>query len=342
MRIYGFITLFSVGVLLGACGGGGGGGSDSSFPRSGVEADITAENAELIAASVVAAVDAAGAASLLSGEPGLLLSYQDTENYAVVTVLNRLSAVNDKQYAPTDVNALEFIDVPRERCQVSGFVDISADIQDPAAFVDGFLSVGDEFFTDFDNCNEGDGIVLDGGFDFVVTDFSGNIFGSIELLGLDIDFTRLRITEDGEGVTFDGGINLTSDSRIAGTDITSIDGNSVVVSVPGVKWEQRNFSQSYTESASGYTVEAAGTLETTLFTGSVTYNTDPSFTGPSESDPEAGLLNIYGVDNEYIRLTAIGQGSVTVEVDADGDGQFDGAPINTTWDALDEVLENAI
>ena len=57
------VTIFSLVLVLSACGGGGGGGGNgggSLFDRSGVEADVTAENAELISASVIAAVDESG------------------------------------------------------------------------------------------------------------------------------------------------------------------------------------------------------------------------------------------------------------------------------------------
>jgi hypothetical protein len=336
MKIKTLLALFFASVFLCACGGGGD-GSGSSFQRSGVEADITPENAELIAASTTAAVAEIAAAALLSGESGILLDYRDSSNYMVTIALRALSGSSSEYSAAASLQPLVVIGPDRQQCLISGFITVSADIRDPNAFANGMLSEGDEIFADFQNCNDGEGIVLNGGFDFIVTRFEGNIFGTITALGMDIHFANLRISEDGPSVTFDGAASLLNVD-----EETTISGNTLLLTAQGVAWEHREFTQTTDETGPGYSITAAGMLETTLYIGSITYSTPVPIASTSDSDPETGEMLITGQGIESILLTYLGQGVVQLEVDADGDGEFDSAPIVTTLEALGEVLSNAI
>ncbi len=337
MKIKTLLALFFASVYLCACGGGGGGGSDNSFQRSGVEADITTENAELIAASTTAAVAEIAAAALLSGDSGILLDYRDSGNYMVTSALRALIGSSPDFFAAASVQPQVVIGPEQEQCLVSGFISISADIRDLDVLADGRLSEGDEFFADFQNCNDGEGIVLDGGFDFIVTRFEGNIFGTITVLGIDIQFTNLRISGDGPSVTIDGDASLLNEG-----EETMMSGNTLLLTAQGVAWEHREFTQTTDEAGPGYSITASGMLETTLYVGSITYSTPVPIASTSDSDPETGEMLITGQGIESILLTYLGQGVVQLEVDADGDGEFDSAPTVTTIEALGEVLSNAI
>lgn len=336
MEIKTLLALSFASVYLCACGGGGG-GSDNSFQRSGVEADVTTENAELIAASTTAAVAEIAAAALLSGESGILLDYRDSGNYMVTSALRALIGSSPDYSAATSVQPQVVIGPDREQCLVSGFISISADIRDLDVLAAGGLSEGDEFFVDFQNCNDDEGIVLDGGFDFVVTRFEGNILGTITVLGLDIQFTNLRISEDGPSLTLNGDASLLNEG-----EVTTMSGNTLLLTAQGVAWEHRAFTQTIDETGPGYSITAAGMLETTLYVGSVTYSTPVPIASSSDADPETGEMLITGQGIESILLTYLGQGVVQLEVDADGDGEFDSPPTGTTLEALGEILSDAI
>jgi hypothetical protein len=157
------------------------------------------------------------------------------------------------------------------------------------------------------------------------------------VLGLDIQFTNLRISEDGPSLTLNGDASLLNEG-----EVTTMSGNTLLLTAQGVAWEHRVFTQTIDETGPGYSITAAGMLETTLYVGSVTYSTPVPIASSSDTDPETGEMLITGQGIESILLTYLGQGVVQLEVDADGDGEFDSPPTGTTLEALGEILSDAI
>ena len=90
-----------------------------------------------------------------------------------------------------------------------------------------------------------------------------------------------------------------------------------------------------------YSIDIAGTIDSTILGGSVTFITEQPFVGNdfnvSDEPTEGVLLMTSNFDNSQARLTAQPDGvNVMIEVDADGDGVFE-ETVMTTWDNLDSL-----
>lgn len=119
-----------------------------------------------------------------------------------------------------------------------------------------------------------------------------------------------------------------------GTFTVSLDGKSNTLSGYSVDFSENNQSLDYALSMNG-------TMSSNLLNGSVTFTTLTQFTGVDidNNDPDSGKMKIIGANNSSATLTAIGNGQVTLEVDADGDGVVDANGTDTiAWSALDATL----
>jgi hypothetical protein len=80
-----------------------------------------------------------------------------------------------------------------------------------------------------------------------------------------------------------------------------------------------------------YSTDASGTLATVNLGGSVRYTTTTTFQGIGSDYPSSGVMVVTGAANSSETITAVDSISVTIDVDADGNGTVD-QTINTTWD----------
>jgi hypothetical protein len=215
-------------------------------------------------------------------------------------------------------------------CVVSGSLTMSGDIADPLT-----LTLGDTFTVDADACDDGFGEVLDGSMTMTVSEFTGDLFGNY-LLGMNATLDALQVT------TVDDVISSTGDTAVA-LDTTnnpfvsvSVTGNSMITSSNASTETLSNYSTAQTVDAgqtqSPYTLIASGSVDSSLLSGAVTYSTPVQFQGFDVDYPHMGELLVTGT-NSSVRLVAINNVDVRIDLDNDGNGSVD-EMINTTWAAL--------
>jgi hypothetical protein len=324
--------------LLAACGGGSDGGSVT--PTAAPPATITSANAPAIAASVFNSVqtsadlDDFGSMFVLQGAAvgrnagpgGLYLKFLDS--LAAKTVGVQLQV----ELPPTDVSQELCTNFP------DGSAIISGEVDNPA----GSITQGDRIAADFSNCDFGAGLVLSGGWEITIDSFSPlDLFENPAVtqfqLTLSIDFQNLSVSESGQTYSADGDVATTIDTTVLSTSTVSVSGSRLSLT-DGTRVETLSgysISVSVDESTGDYVLTASGTLEGSLFAGSVTFNTTTPFQGTGFGDPDFGVLEINGANGASITLTA--SNNMTVQIDVvDADGMSE--TLVTTWDELRVLL----
>lgn len=296
--------LVSATALLASCGGGDGGGGGTTA------APLTQQNAEVVAGRVVASVGALEGASDL----GSLFTGLDVGTAA-------------RRSAGLTVNG-------QETCANGGTLTVSATLADPNA-----LSANDQASVAFLNCalDLGASVVFDGAFGFQVAQASGSLGVAPFDVTLLYDFDGLRAVIAGEGtVGIDGGFSarlrsqdgVQSDATITATAIRVSDGAASVILSGYV------FDASKNDATGAFAVTATGTLSSPELGGAVTFDTLVPLTGEGET-PSAGEILITGAGNASVLVRILGETSVELRVDENGDGTVD-TVITTTWQALED------
>jgi hypothetical protein len=150
-------------------------------------------------------------------------------------------------------------------------------------------------------------------------------------LAADIIFSNLQVATDGKQFVADGDATLTAGALVQdNTSLLSVrfSGNSLTLRQANNSAKLSGYLLLKTidplAQTRPYTVQLSGTLATTALGGSVVFNTEQSLQGVGDEPPNSGVLLIQG-NNATLRVTAIGEGKVRLELDA---------TIETTWDQI--------
>jgi hypothetical protein len=312
--------LVAAGILtavVAGCGGGGGGsdGTSDNAPTL----TITTDNGEAVSAAVVS---------------GVLAMFEVTEG-AGGPILGPTASASSVLQKTRDLPGRMF-HVPvqgTEPCAVSGQISLSGDLADPTT-----LTVGDTITANFDNCDDGDGFLIDGRLALTIADVEGDVFTDVFLLALDMDMTSLSVTAEGETVAADGDLAYTLDTLEYPTILTALSGAELNVTQTGRSLTFRNFDQTLEVDAgmvpTTYAAEANGRLRSSTLGGSVDYETTvPIQASGVDNPPNTGEVLVSGADNSQVRIVIVSVETVRLEIDTEGDGVVD-EYIDTTWDAL--------
>ena len=332
-------------AFFAACGGGGGdGGSGTVVPPAGpAQAEITSQNAPAIAAGVA---DVIAGTAQLADISGLNLFLQsavtstgDTVGAAeIVLRLIRLHGATRQL-----IRILVPVGPFTEPCFASGSVTFLSEVQNPPA-----LSPGDSITADFSNCNLGDGVVLNWGFDFIFVSFSQSVADCFvdfictnqNQLTVDVDFRNFLLTLGSETESIDGDARIAIDTTSPPLSTVTVSGSSVTISIGGFSELLSAYSVTLTVNSltDAFVIDGNGTVEIpSLFSGSVTFATPDPFTGIGPADPDSGSLLIEGANGATITLIALNNVDVQLGIDLDGDGIVDDTQF-TTWDTLDALV----
>jgi len=319
------LLVTGAGLVLAACGSSGGDTPPVASPP--VSITIDANNAPLVASVSYGAAQGSGEFGDIEGSLGPLGG-----SPGGVSKLDRAFGAAAKT-APG--NSGSSVPIPEERvmCAIDGWVTFSGAIADPLTPT---LTKDDFFEFFFEMCNEGTGEVTDGRLRSDVTSFSGDLFTSLYALGMKFAFTTLQITEGTEVYTSHGDATVFLDALNLPFAATSISGNSMRVDSNTGSETLTNFSTDVTFDGNffpaPYTMLASGTLDSTELSGVIDYSMDPltKFEGFEGEFPHTGELLVEG-ENSALLLVAEDNVNVTIHVDTNGDGTFDGTPIVTTW-----------
>lgn len=334
-RIYPF--LMSVVVLLSACGGDVSGFVETPQvpppppPPVGGSGELVVNNANSKPAarsaygSTMASIDTGGmvgSGGIASSSPGNLQKAQ------IERTLTQLAA-----RAPLQLEIGPLI----ENCLQSGTMTVSGDLATGLPY-----SVGDTINIDAAACNDGLGEEINGRIEITVTAYSGDIlFGPTYSLGMNVLLTNFEVSTATNVDLSNGDSAVTVDTTGDPLVAMSISGVSLTtVSNAGTEIAS-NFQTAQTVDTSvvagsePYTLAASGTIDSTQLGGEITYSTPVTFQGAGAGYPFAGEMLITGANGATIRLIALTDTTVRIEVDADGDGVVDvGGTEDTTWDDI--------
>ena len=337
-----FTSVFALG--LAACGGDGGDDNDAPPAPPPLEpVEITADNAEEVAGVVVATVGSVtelGDGGILPSQGSGLVSLDSASGEADLPEpdLFKLLAnpLNDFQVAATQSFSFD--------CQVSGRMDIVADIADITGEM---FTRGDTVSVTFFSCDQGDGTLVNGKASMVVVVPVDTEFTPPYNFTFDFTFGDLSVTAEGETVEADGDLRISEATHDNAFFETELAGRVLRVVTGGVREILSGFRLSGTvNTADGnYTIDAGGlnsccaTLGSDRLDGSVKFENTLAFEGIGDEPPFAGVMMITGavaaggVGPSTVELTVLDSVCVELQVDENGDEQVD-ATILTTWESL--------
>lgn len=307
-------------VVLAACGGSG---STPSLPPAGPEpASIDSSTAPLIAGGVASVVVGSGVLDNLGEGPVPL---------PVPTSAGAVAAQSDPDAHPVGRQAMGSI-VPvgpeTENCQVSGSVTVSGDLADPNT-----ISAGDWIRFEFDGCDDGTGALLDGIFQLDFVSISGFETGLVDLV-MDVTLDGFHATENGETSSGHGTVRLAVDTTMPPLSSLAMSTAELATTAGAVSHTLRAYNRTVTIDEGVFpvaaTLEAEGALESSEFEGEVTFETVVPFQASGESYPFTGELLITGANDASIRLIALDEVNVRLEIDVDGDAAVD-VTLDTAW-----------
>ena len=312
-------------TLLAACGGGSddNGGLTGGTPAS-EAATITSQNAPAIAGAVAEVAMGQGVFSSIF-TPDLPIAFGG----AVSPVVKPVFSTAMKTAAPSQLYATT---AGRENCAVSGTVDVQVNVFNPAE-----PSINDSFIFDFENCDDGSGVVVDGGMTITIVTLGGDVASGNFLIGMQIDFTVFAVTENGETTTADGTINIEINTSNPPVTTISVSTSAFVTTSEGTEEVLTGFTVEIIEDASTFpvavTVETSFTISSPTIGGEVTVTTSVALQSSGADYPFVGELRIEGANQAVIVMIALDANTVRLQIDIDGDGAVD-ETTDMSWDEL--------
>lgn len=274
-------------------------------------ATIDANNAAFIAGGVVDAVFTIGGFDdvLVSGATGVM----SRQNNSGQSKVGSLQASGLLRY-------LSSVPIPgtNRPCIFVGGVTVSGEVSDPTT-----LSTGDRIMREFFDCDDGAGQILNGSYEIVINNFSGDLGQGLFNLNATVTFNGFEVTEGQQLTSFIGAATLHLDTSMPPMTRLSISGDSVSVSNNTDSATLMAFQTDVTRNAGvapeAYTIAASGMVSSTLFEGDVFYSTPITFQGSAGDYPFAGELLVAGGAGASVRLIALDDINVRLEIDL-GDG----------------------
>lgn len=304
-RIISLTVLIVAAVLITACGGSSGGGpapAGGNNPPAGTSPTV---------------ISAANSAAIAGAVFNALFTVDDVAGLTNPVALDGATTVDVK--SQSSVAAVD-PDGEIDDCFVSGrfSLTIAPDVLNNV--IAGVLEPGDTFAFGFENCNEGDGLVLDGMFTSTVNAFEGNILTDLFLLDIDVAITEFAVTADGETTTLDADMRVQLDERVAQISQQVISGGSIS-ELGGTSLTDFLITSTIDESGPDliFTTSGSGAMTDADFEGEVIFNTTTTFQSQGLSNPTIGTLLITGADGAFIQLTPIDATQAELTIDL-GDG----------------------
>lgn len=209
-------------------------------------------------------------------------------------------------------------------CAATGFMTLSGNIANPDT-----LSAGDTLRGVFDDCDDGDGVVLNGQLDLLVNNVVGELLldpefglaGAFELT-MTVTLTNLSADDGGDVPTVNGAMSLVLDTRGFPQFSTRVSGDRLAMSSALRSLTVEHFISTLLEDmgVSSFTMTATGRVSGSRYEGYADYQTEEPFVGVLGDNPQQGEMLIQGANNSSVRLIAIDALSVRLEIDTNGDG----------------------
>jgi hypothetical protein len=345
LRVLLAFVLVIAGVVstVGSGGGGGGGlGLDISYPSpnypspdfppnispvDNTSLDITAANAQDVAAAAVQAHDhALHVAAIIGAQvfPGFS------------SVPNLLSS--NSKFELFDAAATTGEPVTGA-CAISGMVTVSGDpMNDPVS-----LSAGDNYIILFAACDDGDGYTIDGSFSLEVLSQDGDPRTDVFALQYGLQGMALTIASGTDSYAASVG---TSSFTLGFSSVTF----PVIVLEHGLaplqlatqtdvySWYNGGYQRLFLDTGLSPVTKlvrtGGSTMKSDFLGGTLDYDTTVSLQATGDQAPVSGEILIYGgPHNGMVRIVIESATSVRLQIDANGDGAVDDYQY-TTWAEL--------
>jgi hypothetical protein len=327
----------AIGVLVG-CGGGGGGGGSAGGGNSVSTAALTSAN------QTIAAQDVSSTALSLFDSSQLALGAVSTRESALYAEaflhLDRLPIY--MRDAVSNATATGVVGSQSYGCPGPNSGSFLASATD--ADNSGTVTAGDSISLTFNNCDSGSGI-LTGSLSFRIDSLSGT-YGVVPYnVGVTMAFGNLGLGATAYSASLLGSITIAGAKSGANDFMQSISTTSLSASATYGNVTRSRSLTSFTASESrtadaNYTYlsnyNVAGRLTSSGFTGTqaVSFSTPTTIVRRgTDMYPYTGVLLISGASNSALRLTVISNSQVQEDLDANGDGTYEGATI-VNWNTL--------
>jgi hypothetical protein len=314
--------LIFIGLGAVACGGGGGDDSPAFVPTAPADdIGITLENGQQIARVAYLAAAQSGDSAGLVGNAGIAAAptevYKPTGEFAKPVQV----AVNQIPFGPEIVP-----------CDVDGEMEVSGNLDNPLT-----LSAGDTIRIEARECDDGQGEVIHGVINFTVNIVRGDITGGLYELTMALQIDNFQVTTADDVLLSNGRVTVTVDTLESPFVSTTVRGDALTVDSNSGSESLLDFLVEQTFDGglvpSPYTMNASGTLDSSLLGGTVRYSTPTIFEGFDLEYPHTGELLVRGQDNTRVRLIAMEGGVVQILIYSSG-GDTPDQEIETTWEEL--------
>lgn len=308
-------------LTLAACGGGGSGDAPAQDPivSSGDPVAITLDNAQPIAGKVAGVALGDGVFGALSGVDLPVIS-----GLTGVVVDGAAKIVNSSQMEATS-SALQ-------DCAENGTVDVDVTVTNPFQ-----PTLGDVYAFQFAACDDGVGVVTDGGMILTITDLDGDFASGEFLLGVTAELSAFSVTGERGTTGAQGTVGVVIDTRTPPVTTITVSTSGLATTSDGTAEAVTALTVTTSEDESAFptavSVDTSFAISSPSIGGEVAVSTSVTLQASGDSYPYVGELRITGAGNSVIVLIALGPDRVRLEIDVDGDGAFDG-DAEMTWDEL--------
>ncbi|MFL6630168.1 MAG: hypothetical protein ACJ8G1_27285 [Vitreoscilla sp.] len=315
-------------ATLVACGGSGG---DSSPPQGSKVAITSANQSQVVRASVNAGLSV----SLAQGSVGGVSPAGVTDRtHALGGVLQRAmgaARASRKGIASASVHPAATIS-DTEPCGVSGTVTIVLDDRDNNQA----LSSGDSVSATFAQCKDSASTTINGAIVIALTSTPTDTQFSASA-----NFQSVVVTDNGVTSTISGTVTVAENDMPTVTETTlSVGSSGLTASTASTGYDDAvSFAAGFVittdeTSAGDVSVSLSGTMTAQSVGGSITISTpQPIVEGSGDAYPRAGQVIITGASGSSVRATVLDDTQVRLELDANGDGSYESTS-TVAWTAL--------
>ena len=316
-------------ALLTACGGGGG---DAPAKPADTRVAITSANQSQV---VRAGVNAGLSVSMAQGSTsGVSPSGVQDRSHALAAVMQRaVTAARASRKGIASASAHPATTASdSEPCDFGGTLTVTLDDRDN----DLKLSNGDVVSASFAQCKDSASSTIDGAISITLTGTPTDT-----QFAATASFQNVAVTDDGTTSTIAGNVTVAENDTDTDTQTTlSVGSGGLTASTVSADYDDAvSFASGFVirmdESSSGsVSVSLSGTITAQSLGGSITISTPQPLVETANDDrPSAGQVIVTGASGSSVRATVLDNSQVKLELDANGDGTYEGSSI-VTWAAL--------
>lgn len=213
-------------------------------------------------------------------------------------------------------------------CPTSGTFTVTGNVADPDT-----VTAGDNINYESSACDSGTGYTVDGDHSVDISSVAGDVASGQYELGQILTFTGFSAASATLVTTLDGDYTAVTDSTVPGSFATAFSGNAIRIGEDQVTIAlsgYSGFAELETVAPFNYYFDVAGRASGAGL-GSFDYWTAETMSQQVGSLPFDGMLDVFGTNGSTARLAVEDGVGVIVQVDENGNDNFEISVI-TTWE----------